>query len=728
MVADRDFFDFSEFAVSRITVIGHVSDHHRNQGGKALTDMKKSRGEVENTPNPEISSKSTIRNSLKSFDKELLADTARYIEKKCADPNFDYNAPPVGNITLPCRSPGDQSLLKECEDAVRRQIDDCMNDPESTGSLVPPQMPKKLTTNDTSVVRRRLEVGEENKSAKSTEQSESSTSTQAETTPEVQTTNPILLKQRPLSLDLKAATSSLNTENSYYAAAEKYQENTLKLRDNLQIQYIQNDLNFRQPISITDNVSVKVKPPLDAFPAPWPALINSISCSLNVPGESLVSGLLAAVYTAVCGKFKIEVKDNYFEPCTEYFIVVMPSGFKKSAVVQTFRIPLDKNIEKRQEEFDKKAPDKKIIKQLCKKVQNKLINNLLDQVDVNEILEADQKINNIGKTLGALEKKLRGVNSRPILFNDFPTMKKLAENMQAQNEFIAIFDAEAGIWKHRVRANDDMILLKGYTMEYFGNETATSGSVSMQSPCVVICSYIQPGVAFDLYSKEDLKDDGLLPRILPLFCLSKPNVSYTIPNDINHELMVLYENKISSIMDYCWQERREGMNRHIEILHMTEGANQEYLNFSQKLSIQTHEGRFENCKEFASKLAGHAVRLAGAVHFLEHNKPWEKPIGSSAMRAGIALAEFYAEHAIFAFDKKQNDSVVYARKILKWVKKHLVSSFEQRDAQRGVGHCKSDQIEAGIDLLLKNNYLAQHLNYKGNMVYIVNQNIFRVEE
>lgn len=170
------------------------------------------------------------------------------------------------------------------------------------------------------------------------------------------------------------------------------------------------------------------------------------------------------------------------------------------------------------------------------------------------------------------------------------------------------------------------------------------------------------------------------------------------------------------------------MNREIEILKMSDNARHEYFQFTQKVSYRVHEGRFENCKAFASKLAGHSVRLAGAIHFLEHEKPWEKPIGSSAMRAGIALAEFYAEHAIFAFDQKQNASFVYARKILKWAKRHRVAIFEQRDAQRGVGHCKNDQIEAGIDLLLKNYYLAPHRNYKGKMVYIVNPNTFSEKE
>ena len=269
-----------------------------------------------------------------------------------------------------------------------------------------------------------------------------------------------------------------------------------------------------------------------------------------------------------------------------------------------------------------------------------------------------------------------------------------------------------------------MILLKGYTMEPFGNETATNGSVTMQSPCLAICSYVQPGVAFELFSDEDLKDDGLLPRILPLFYLSKTNIQDAIPQDVDSELMAIYEQKINTILEYSWEDRGSG-KREIEILQLTDDARQEYLNFSHKVSIQIHEGRFGNCGAFASKLPGHSVRLAGAIHFLEHDRPWDKPIGLTAMRAGIALAEFFAAHAIFAFDKKQNDSFVFFKKILKWVKRYGLADFEPRDAQRHVRDSKINQIEAGIDLLLKHNYLAAHRNYQGKWVYVVNPNTFR---
>lgn len=593
---------------------------------------------------------------------------------------------------------------------------------------VQPLMPGEMRDQTTSLVRRQSDTIEDNKPIKSIEQPEVSSSKQAETTTVVQPPESSVPEQSEQPLSMKEATRTLNMGNNYLAAVKKHQENALEQNDDLQIEQIKYNLSYRQPIPIIDDVDINIEPPLNALPAQVVALMNSTSCFLNVPVATLIPALMAAIFTATCGKFRIEVRNDYTELFNEFLIAVMPSGFNKSGIVKIFIKPLVKFIEKRQAEFDDKARNQKREMQLYKRVERKHFNKLADQVEGGDIAEIDQRFKEIEKKLEPLKNKLREVPSRPNLFSDFPTTKKLGENMKAQNEVGSILEAEGGLFKCRVRPVDDILYLKAYTGEPYGNETATNGSVILQSPCLTICSYIQPGVAADLYSKEKLKDDGLLPRFLILFCLTKPLNYNANPQDINPELMAMYENKISSILDYCWEESREGRNREIEIIRMTDNARQEYSNFSHKVKIQTHEGRFKNCEAFASKLAGHAVRLAGAVHFLEHDEPWEKPIGSSAMRSGIALAEFYAEHALFAFDKKQNDSFVYAKKIHKWVKRNRVATFEQRDAQRGVGHCKNYQIEVGIDLLQKNNYLASYLNYKGKMIYVVNPNTFREDQ
>jgi len=369
------------------------------------------------------------------------------------------------------------------------------------------------------------------------------------------------LKQQPVASSaqdedvyqkLKSATNQQRVFNNYISESQRTQKNNLKFNDDSEIQRIRNELVFNKPTPIAENVGVNSELPPNVLPPEWMALLYCFAAYLNVPVIALISGLLASICIATLGRFKIEVeKDLYYEAFTLYFIVVMLSGAKKSAIVQLFKSIFDNLFEELQVEHDAKAPDPKLLKELYEKNRKKLVKDLSNEVAPNDISEINRRIELIGKDLAPLKDKMKNSYSRPNLFNDSSTMKKLAVNMAQQNEFTAIFEAEGGILKHCVRANETDILLKGHTMEYFGRETATNGSVIMQHPCLTICSYIQPGVAFKLYSKDDLKDDGLLPRILPVFCLSKQGIQHTIPQGIDPELMAMYEAKITSVLEYC---------------------------------------------------------------------------------------------------------------------------------------------------------------------------------
>jgi hypothetical protein len=586
------------------------------------------------------------------------------------------------------------------------------------------QRPEEMVTTTNPVVGQQYKIEEGNIPSKSGGQPEGCVQTVITPIPEVKEPNSSSLWQMNHPFDIAAITSKLSLIHRHRAAVEKEQEYALKHHDKMQIQHHINMMIGLRPISLTGNVNINVDTPFDALPIQLQALAKSISLSRNVPVDGVIPGLLSTIFMATRGKFQIEVRSGYLEAMTAYFVVAMPSGFKKSSIIQLLRSVFDKFIEKLQDEFDIKFPNQKLLMKLYKKLEKKQLKICADQINVSDQSEINNIIIDMEKSLEAIGKKLLQAASRPLLFNDSPTMKRLAENIMAQYGFLAIFEAEAGIWKLRVRPCDDTILLKAYTMECFGSETSTNGSISIQFPCLAVCSYIQPGVALELYSKDSLSDDGLLHRVLPTFCFTKPDVIELSPQDVDPVLMVMYEQKIISIMEYCWAESGT-VKRVIELLQMTDDARNEHFNYSQRVNIHIYEGRFNNCQAFASKLAGHAVRLAAAIHFFEHDKPWDNAIGLSAMKSGIALAEFFAEHAIFAFNKKQNDSFVYASKILDWVKRNRRDVFEPRDAQRGIHDSKSNQIEAGIDLLIKNSYLVQYQNYKGKMVYIVNPNAFR---
>ena len=129
-------------------------------------------------------------------------------------------------------------------------------------------------------------------------------------------------------------------------------------------------------------------------------------------------------------------------------------------------------------------------------------------------------------------------------------------------------------------------------------------------------------------------------------------------------------------------------------------------------NLRIRAGHFDDFEAFGEKLAGYSVRLAGALHLLNNNIPHEHKIDATTMEAGIGLAEFFAQHAIIAFDKSHLQGIKYAKKILRWMERHRMAQFTERDAQRGVGHCEIKDIRHGLDVLEKHGYIGLYLTQK----------------
>ena len=167
--------------------------------------------------------------------------------------------------------------------------------------------------------------------------------------------------------------------------------------------------------------------------------------------------------------------------------------------------------------------------------------------------------------------------------------------------------------------------------------------------------------------------------------------------------------------------------RPIFTINLTPEAYKEHVEYKHMINSQISYGKYNNCESFGSKLAGHAVRLAGAVHFLQHEEPWNEPIDASAMKGGIAIAEFFAEQARSVFDHERVESLKIAKKILnKIIKKRIRPYFSLRDAHRkvGSGRYTVNQISLGLDMLESHHYIASYTDLANKTTFIVNPNIF----
>ncbi|WDP91057.1 MAG: DUF3987 domain-containing protein [Desulfobacter sp.] len=524
---------------------------------------------------------------------------------------------------------------------------------------------------------------------------------------------------------IKAATNEQRVINNYRSECERTEKNRMKDHDEYQMLQYENELARQGPIKIGDNISIPVSFPLHVLPELFQQLIVEVANSLSAPIEAVAPCLLGAIFIAVRGSSYVQIKKGYKELVTEYIAVAMGSGTNKTGIDGFFRNIFEMIEEALQAAHDKEAPKLKAKLVLLKKRKKQMEKDFLKEMEDVPEDELDEYLEICAGKLAPLEKEIATTIVCPRLLIDNPTHKALALYLQEQGGVGGLFEDEPAIWKDRVNARQDTIFLKGYNGKSYTDETSTGKSVRMPRTCFTAFSFFQTRVALDFFSKQGLKEDGLLPRILPVILPKFKGAQDPYAPTVSEALNTAYEDKIRSILKFSMPERSATDKRKTHIFNLTGEAFNIWADFKKKTNIKITEkdGEYKNCIEMASKLGGHAARLAAVVNLLEHDNPWEQPIGASAMNAGVAIAEFFAEHAKAIFNKEQLDAIGYANKILHWLELHPCRKFRPRKCYRDIGNkYTSEHCTIGLQLLAEHGYLVRYIDSNDREIVIVNPN------
>jgi len=89
-------------------------------------------------------------------------------------------------------------------------------------------------------------------------------------------------------------------------------------------------------------------------------------------------------------------------------------------------------------------------------------------------------------------------------------------------------------------------------------------------------------------------------------------------------------------------------------------------------------------RDWAGKLAGATLRLAGILHLtdrVEDMEPWSFEITAQTLERAITIATFFTEHAKAAFIQMDADPrVADAKYVLHWIAQNELDVFTKRDA------------------------------------------------
>ncbi len=417
--------------------------------------------------------------------------------------------------------------------------------------------------------------------------------------------------------------------------------------------------------------------PSDNIPEPLRGFCLSCAEAMQVPFDLVFCAALGALAAASQGKYVVVVKGGYTEPLSIYMVAVLPPGERKSGTLEKCKAPLSRW---ETEQATKMAPKIQAIRSE-RITREKAITNLRAKAgnpknDINEIIQQVQN----------LENSLPEIPIPPRLFVDDVTPEGLVEFMGRQGGRAAVLEAEGGIFElisglyTNGKANLN-VWLKAWSGEKITVDRKSKDAIHIDKPALSMVLLPQPDVLRDIGNKDGFRGRGLLGRFL--YCLPQSRLGRrTIETrPIPVRCSSAYESMLFNVVDAPWATDENGNETH-HVIRLSQDAYQRWVTFAESVEGELGDGgELHDMTDWAGKLPGQAIRIAGLFHVAQVNNPASEPISAETMEMALGLAAILTDHAQLAFRQMGADPAVECgKKILKWINDEHIKTFTARDA------------------------------------------------
>jgi hypothetical protein len=122
-------------------------------------------------------------------------------------------------------------------------------------------------------------------------------------------------------------------------------------------------------------------------------------------------------------------------------------------------------------------------------------------------------------------------------------------------------------------------------------------------------------------------------------------------------------------------------------------------------------GAMAHIGDWVGKLHGQTARIAALLHVAEHpHNPWEHAVTGETFTQAWRLADYYAGHALVAFDQIGADPALdNAHALLDWIKRTQPASFTKRDAHASnrARFQRAAHLDPPLELLEEHGHIAR---------------------
>lgn len=230
-------------------------------------------------------------------------------------------------------------------------------------------------------------------------------------------------------------------------------------------------------------------------------------------------------------------------------------------------------------------------------------------------------------------------------------------------------------------------------------------AIFVRHPAVTLVGGMQPAVINSLRGQ----DDGFFDRILFSYQAPLPAAEENW-DAVDEADLADWALRLEQLRDRKLTANEKGDRPWL--VHMDEGARAEWEEFSRWRAGRLNDPDLnESLRGPVGKLSNYAPRLALIVYALRtaHTQTERLPaLSGPDMKAGTALAKYFESHGAKVFRVAGRDARIgLAKKLLGWMERNGVRSFDRRDAHRAVFGSvdKPDDVIAPLKLLDESGYI-----------------------
>ncbi|MBQ6143367.1 MAG: DUF3987 domain-containing protein [Clostridia bacterium] len=431
--------------------------------------------------------------------------------------------------------------------------------------------------------------------------------------------------------------------------------------------------------------------PIECYPKEISEFLKALSISTQTSQE--MCGILALGILAVCnqGNFVVRIKPEYYESLSLYTIAVAEPGERKSAVINIISKPI----------FD-------FVKDYNTNHKNEIAKNEAIHRSLQRLLEeTEKKFSKNKASLEDVEKAATSladfkVKSKLKITLDNTTTEKLIDLMQEQNGRISIISSEGGILKNFGSDYKKDIDIDPYLKAHDGDsisfERINRPANYIENPALSIVIGIQPERIKKFVNNKEYKECGLVARFLIVFCQSMQGYRDINPPSIPKHILENYDNLIKKML------KRTAKNKNI---FLSQEAKNVYYGFQVTVEKKLSNEWF-NIRDFAAKIPGTMLRIAGLLHCAKTENPDEENINKKTIEEAINIIMYIAKHIEKIYQINDESSEISKLKyVLKRIKKINNLEFDKQELYQICkgSISKAEHLDEYLKILENYNYL-----------------------